>query len=149
MVFSWGTWKGDRVVDRPLTSTRLNRFAPTMLPRDRALWPFTREVMAVTSSGREVPRATKVRAMTDSGTPSPWAMRVPLFTSRLAPTAMKAAPMTSSRMSLPMEGVPSMASSAPPACTVSRKLWRTVRTMYTANITSSTMPASRVKAPLV
>lgn len=39
MVFSWGTWKGDRVVDRPLTSTRLNRFAPTMLPRDRALWP--------------------------------------------------------------------------------------------------------------
>ena len=103
MVFSWGTWKGDRVVDRPLTSTRLNRFAPTMLPRDRALWPFTREVMAVTSSGRLVPRATKVRAMTDSGTPIAWAIRVPLLTSRFAPTAMRAAPTTSSTAALPME----------------------------------------------
>ena len=33
--------------------------------------------MAVTSSGKEVPSATKVRAMTLSGTPSAWAISVP------------------------------------------------------------------------
>ena len=41
--------------------------------------------MAVTSSGREVPSATNVRAMTLSGTPMACAIRVPLSTSRLAP----------------------------------------------------------------
>ena len=60
---------------------------PALRRGKRAPWPLAREVMAVTSSGREVPRATKVRAITDSGTPRAWAMRVPLSTSRLAPTA--------------------------------------------------------------
>ena len=61
------------------------------LPRDSAPCPLTREVMAVTSSGSEVPRATTVRAMTDSGTPRPAAITTPLSTIRLAPTAMRAA----------------------------------------------------------
>ena len=91
-----GTVKGASVTDIPLTSTRLNTFAPTMLPRDRSLQPLTNEVMAVTSSGREVPSATKVSAMTDSGTPSACAMRVPLSTSRFAPSAISTAPSTSS-----------------------------------------------------
>ena len=95
--------KGASVTDTPLTSTRLNTFAPTMLPRDRSLQPLTSEVMAVTSSGREVPSATKVSAMTDSGTPSACAMRVPLSTSRSAPTAMSTAPMASSPNSLAKE----------------------------------------------
>ena len=64
-----GTAKGDKVTDKPDTSTRLNRFAPMILPSDKDPWPFAREVMAVTSSGKEVPRATKVSAMTLSGTP--------------------------------------------------------------------------------
>ena len=42
-----GTVKGASVTDTPLTSTRLNTFAPTMLPRDRSLQPLTSEVMAV------------------------------------------------------------------------------------------------------
>ncbi len=46
-----GTVKGASVTDIPLTSTRLNTFAPTMLPRDKSLQPLTSEVMAVTSSG--------------------------------------------------------------------------------------------------
>ena len=51
--------------------------------------------MAVTNSGREVPSATKVSAMTLSGTPRAWAIRVPLSTSRFAPTAISTAPSTS------------------------------------------------------
>ena len=92
----WGMVNGAMVTDAPLTSTRLKTLAPTMLPSERSLQPLTRDVMAVTSSGSEVPRATKVSAMTDSGTPSAWAMRVPLSTSRLAPTAMSTAPATRS-----------------------------------------------------
>ena len=99
MVLPTGTSNGARVTDTPETSTRLKRFAPMILPTDSEPWPFTREVMAVTSSGRLVPRATKVRAMTVSGTPSSLAMMVPLSTSRFAPTAMTAAPTTRSSSS--------------------------------------------------
>ena len=99
----WGTLKGARDTETPLTSTRLNRLAPITFPRERAPCPFTREVMAVTSSGREVPRATKVSAITDSGTPIAWAIRVPLSTSSLAPTAMSIAPITSSTRFTPRD----------------------------------------------
>ena len=91
---SAGTWNGLIVMAIPLTSTRLNRFAPTMFPSDREEWPFTSDVMAVTSSGSDVPSAMKVRAMTDSGTPRPAAMIFPLSTRSFAPTAMRAAPRT-------------------------------------------------------
>ena len=74
-----------------------------MLPRDNRPCPLRREVIAVTSSGREVPRATKVRAITDSGTPNSPAMMMPLSTNRFAPIAIKAAPMTSKRRSFPAE----------------------------------------------
>ncbi|MEI3411909.1 MAG: hypothetical protein V8Q57_00755 [Blautia sp.] len=70
MTFPEGISKGDNTAETPLTSTRLKRLAPITFPRERAPWPFVREVMAVTSSGREVPSATNVRAITDSGTPS-------------------------------------------------------------------------------
>ena len=91
-----GTVKGASATDTPLTSTRLNTLAPTTLPNDRSLWPLMSEVMAVTSSGRDVPSATKVSAITLSGTPKAWAIRVPLSTSRLAPMAISTAPSTSS-----------------------------------------------------
>ena len=72
-----GTSKGARVTEMPETSTRLNTLAPITLPMPREAWPLRREVMVVTSSGRLVPRATKVRAITVSGTPSSLAMMVP------------------------------------------------------------------------
>ena len=34
-----GMVKGASETDTPLTSTRLNTFAPTTLPSDRSLWP--------------------------------------------------------------------------------------------------------------
>ena len=69
MVRSAGIPKGAMVMARPDTSTMLKRFAPITLPRERAPWPLESAVMAVTSSGREVPRATMVSPMTESGTP--------------------------------------------------------------------------------
>ena len=53
-----GTSKGARVTATPETSTRLKTLAPITLPIPREACPFFRLVMVVTSSGREVPRAT-------------------------------------------------------------------------------------------
>ena len=75
-----------------------------MLPSDNAPQPLMSEVIAVTSSGREVPSATSVSAMTDSGTPSALARICALSTSSRAPMAMTAAPtmsITTSRAALP------------------------------------------------
>ena len=94
-----GTEKGAIEIAIPLTSTRLKRFAPIRLPRDSAPRPFISDVIAVTSSGREVPSATKVSAITVSGTPKVVAMKVPLFTKRSAPTAITAAPRMRKRRS--------------------------------------------------
>lgn len=58
------------------------------MPREAC--PFRREVIVVMSSGREVPRATKVSAMTVSGTCSACAIAVPLSTRRSAPIAIRA-----------------------------------------------------------
>ena len=76
----------------PLTRTRLNKFAPRIFPREREACPLIRDDIAVTSSGREVPSAMNVRAITDSGTPRPAAIIFPLSTRRFAPTAITAAP---------------------------------------------------------
>ena len=54
---------------RPPTSKRFNIFAPTILPIESAACPFTRALMDVISSGRDVPSATRVRDITRSGTP--------------------------------------------------------------------------------
>ena len=69
IVFPIGTANGAIVTAIPLTRTKLNRFAPIRFPRDNAPFPFISEVIAVTSSGREVPRATNVREITVCGTP--------------------------------------------------------------------------------
>jgi hypothetical protein len=39
----------------------LKMFAPIIFPRESALFPFASAVIAVTSSGSDVPSATKVR----------------------------------------------------------------------------------------
>ena len=56
-VFSAGTENGEIVMAAPLTRTILKRLAPMILPRLSAPCPLRREVMAVMSSGREVPKA--------------------------------------------------------------------------------------------
>ena len=80
--FSEGTLNGLIVIAIPLTNTKLNRFAPIIFPRESDECPFTSEVIAVTNSGREVPKAMNVSAITDSGTPSPLAIICPLLTKR-------------------------------------------------------------------
>ena len=67
-----------------------------MLPTDIDDCFLTMAVMAVTSSGSEVPMATIVTAMMRSDTPSIWARTVPLSTSRFEPTTRHAAPRTNS-----------------------------------------------------
>ena len=84
-----------------MTSARFKKLAPITLPSESALCPLTSAVMAVASSGSEVPSATKVSAMTLSGTPSASASTVPWSTSRSAPRAIAAAPATSPRMVFP------------------------------------------------
>ena len=96
---SAGTANGFIVMAMPLTNTRLKRFAPRIFPKEREACPLRREEMAVTSSGRDVPKAMNVRAITDSGTPSPVAMILPLSTRRFAPTAITAAPTIRRRIS--------------------------------------------------
>ena len=56
-----------------------------MFPNDNEEWPFFKALIAVTSSGRDVPSATRVRDITRSGTLSHLAITVPLSTSRSAP----------------------------------------------------------------
>ena len=108
--------------------------------------------VTVTSSGSEVPKATNVSAITDSGTPKPSAIRVPLSTSRSAPTAMSAAPATSlmiTRMKLFLK--PVISSSDEELSSEERKvlsfsafdifmLFLTLMIIYAVNITSSMMP---------
>ena len=64
IVLSVGTAKGLMVIDAPHTKTILKRFAPIILPGDKALWPFDKAVTTVTSSGGDVPIATNVSAIT-------------------------------------------------------------------------------------
>ena len=68
------TTNGEIVTAAPETSTKLKMFAPIILPSDSAPCPLASAVIAVTSSGKEVPSATKVSAITVSGTPSSVAM---------------------------------------------------------------------------
>ena len=90
---SAGIENGISVMAKPETNTKLNRFAPIILPSDNNPCPLISDVIAVTNSGNDVPRATNVKAITDSGTPKNSAMIVPLFTSRFAPIAINIAPI--------------------------------------------------------
>ena len=69
-------------------------FAPRMLPTDIDVCFFTIAVIAVTSSGSDVPIATIVTAITRSDTPRIFASSVPLSTSSREPTTRHAAPST-------------------------------------------------------
>ena len=136
-----GMVKGATVAETPLTSTRLNTFAPMTLPSESAPWPFASEVMAVTSSGSEVPSATKVSAITDSGTPSACAIRVPLSTSRLAPTAMSTAPTASRPSSLAKDAFSSGSSSSSGAGAFFMAI--TLQMIYATNMARRIRPTGR------
>ena len=70
----------------PITRSMFRILAPMILPSPTFPYPFMIETTEVTSSGRDVPSAMKVTAITLSGTPSASAIRIPLSTRRLAPT---------------------------------------------------------------
>ena len=53
----------------PMTSSRFRILAPMIFPRPTFSQPLTNDIMVVTSSGREVPSAMAVTAITLSGTP--------------------------------------------------------------------------------
>ena len=86
---------GPIAIEAPLTSMRLKRLAPQIFPTESEPCPLISEVIAVTSSGSDVPSAIKVRAITVSGTPSASAIIIPLSTRKSAPKAMHVAPPTS------------------------------------------------------
>ena len=91
IILDVGMLKGPRIEAIPVTKTTLKKFAPMTFPSDRLLCPLTNAVIAVESSGKDVPRARIVIAMTDSGTPNFLAIKVPLSTSRLDANAITAA----------------------------------------------------------
>ena len=105
---------------------------------------MTSEVIAVTSSGREVPNATKVSAITLSGTPIACAINVPLSTSKLAPTAISAAPKTS-KSSVLTKDIFSSASSF--VSVGAFFICITLAIMYATNIASIIRPMMRVNLP--
>ena len=90
--FPCGSVKGESDADVPVTRTKLKRFAPIIFPKDKEPCPFIREVTAVTNSGRLVPKAINVSAMTDSLTPNASAINVPLSINKLLPIAINTAP---------------------------------------------------------
>ena len=101
------------MAETPLTSTKLNTFAPMTLPSESAPWPFCQR-----GDGRDQLRQRGAQchegesAITDSGTPSACAIRVPLSTRRLAPTAMSTAPTASRPSSLAKDAFSSGSSSS-------------------------------------
>ena len=101
-----------------------------ILPSDNEPWPLISDVIAVTSSGSDVPRATTVSAITESGTPTFLAMIVPLSTKRVAPNAMIAAPSTS-RMIATNTGISFSSFSSAGVSSGLPLLLRAVRTVIT------------------
>ena len=126
MVFSTGIANGEMVMAVPDTRIRLKILAPMMFPSERALWPLARAVIAVTSSGREVPRATIVRPMTEDGTPRASAISVPLSTRSFAPTAIRTAPIARRTMSFQIGFSVPVLSSAAASGAGERFIWITL-----------------------
>ena len=91
IIFDVGKLNGDIVIDNPDTRTTLKKFAPTMFPSDKLLCPLIIEVMAVDSSGKDVPSANIVIPITDSGTPNLCAIKVPFSTNTFDTYAIVAA----------------------------------------------------------
>ena len=69
----------------PNTTQALKMLLPIMFPSRRSCSPFMDETMVVTNSGKDVPRAIIVRAITRSDTPRLVAMDLALSTTRLLP----------------------------------------------------------------
>ena len=79
-------------------TVRSMMFAPMMLPTDSSDWCLRMAVMAVTSSGSDVPTAIMVTPMMASGTPSAAASAEPLSTISCAPMTIPAVPATNFTM---------------------------------------------------
>ena len=88
-------------IGRARTIQMLNILLPTMLPTRRSDSPFLAAVTVVTSSGREVPRATIVSEMMRSDMPIFSAMVLAELTTNWLPAATPASPIMTKRMDLP------------------------------------------------
>ena len=86
---------------RARTMQILKMLLPTMLPTRRSDSPFLAAVTVVTSSGREVPRATTVSDIIRSEIPMTVAMLEAEFTTNSLPATMPARPRMEKRNDLP------------------------------------------------
>lgn len=72
-------------VDIPITKVRFNILAPNIFPTEILPLPFNNEDIPVTNSGRDVPRARKVKLIICFGILKMPAISMPVSTNRLAP----------------------------------------------------------------
>ena len=86
---------------RPSTIQILKMLLPIMLPTKSSFSPRRAAVMVVTSSGREVPKATTVRAMMRSEIPMTEAISEAEFTTSWLPPTTPTRPSATNRKDLP------------------------------------------------
>ena len=86
---------------RPNTIQILKMLLPTILPISNSVSPLRAALIVVTSSGREVPSATTVRAIIRSEMPILVAMLEAELTTNSLPPATPARPMKINRIEMP------------------------------------------------
>lgn len=87
-----GVTAPNRATGTPRTMQMLKMFEPRMLPRTSSVSPFLAATIVVTSSGRDVPRAMTLRAITRSEMPILLAILVAESTTKLEPTIIPTRP---------------------------------------------------------
>ena len=90
-----------RVTGRPRTIQILKMLLPMMLPTRSSVSFFLAALIVVMSSGREVPRATMVRAMIRSDTPTDLAIKEAELTTSSAPPTTPTRPTRTRRSEMP------------------------------------------------
>ncbi len=85
----------------PRTTQILKMFEPRILPRTRPVSPFRAATTVVTSSGREVPRAITVKAITRSETPTRVAISEAESTTKFEPKIIPRRPIRVKRRDFP------------------------------------------------
>ena len=145
-----GITNGEIVTAVPDTSTKLKILAPMILPNDKAPCPLASAVIAVTSSGRDVQRATTVTPITSVGIPAMVANETEDASNISAPKAINAALIISWITSLTSEPV-FWSSSISQECSSSGFLMplRMVMPISIPNTKSITIPSHLSKRPKI
>ena len=89
--------------DRPTTNRMLKMLLPTILPMAISAFPFLAAITEVTSSGKEVPKATMVRPINRSLRPRIRAMLLAASTEKLLPRIMATKPMAVHKRHIQMD----------------------------------------------